>query len=433
MQVSVESTGALERRMTVTVPEDKIASEVEQRLKSMAPRVRIDGFRPGKVPFSVIKGKYAGQVRNEVIGDVMQTSFYEAVQQENLKPAGNPTIEPKLMEPGKGLQFDAIFEVMPEVKLASLDKIKIEKPVVEVKDADIDETIENIRKQRTEFAEVDRAAENGDRVHVDFTGYIDGEAFEGGEAKDFPLDLGAGRMIKGFEEGIMGAKAGEERSLDLSFPEDYHAEELAGKNCKFEIKVIKVLGPKLPEVDEEFAKAMGVEGGVEAMRAEIKQNMEREIAQTIENRIKSQVMDILLEKNDVPSPKAMIEQESRNLAQQMLANLQGQGMDPSQLNLSGDMYKDQAERRVKLGLLLSEIVQQQGIQASDEDVRSYVEELASAYQQPQEVVDWYYGDKNRLAEVESLVLERKIVEWVLEQAKVSDKPMTVTELMGSDK
>jgi len=433
MQVSVESTGTLERRMTVTVPEDKIASEVEQRLKSMAPRVRIDGFRPGKVPFSVIKGKYAGQVRSEVIGDVMQTSFYEAVQQENLKPAGNPTIEPKLMEPGQGLQFDAVFEVMPEVKLASMAKVKIEKPVVEVSDADIDETIENIRKQRTEFAEVDRAAESGDRVHVDFKGFIDGEAFEGGEAKDFPLDLGAGRMIKGFEEGILGAKPGEERSLDLSFPEDYHAEQLAGKDCKFEIKVNKVMGPKLPDVDEEFAKAMGVEAGVEAMRAEIKQNMEREIAQNIENRIKTQVMDALLDKNDVSTPKAMFDQESRNLAQQMLANLQGQGMDPSQLNLSGDMYKDQAERRVKLGLLLSEIVQQQGIEATDAEVRSYVEELASGYQQPQEVVDWYYGDKNRLAEVESLVLERKIVEWVLDQADLKDKSMSVSELMGSDK
>jgi trigger factor len=433
MQVSVESTGTLERRMTVTVPEEKIANEVEQRLKSMAPRVRIDGFRPGKVPFSVIRGKYAGQVRSEVIGDVMQTSFYEAVQQENLKPAGNPTIEPKLMEPGKGVQFDAIFEVMPEIKLAPMSNVKIEKPVVEVQASDVDETIENIRKQRTEFGEVDRAAENGDRVHVDFKGFIDGEAFQGGEAKDFPLDLGAGRMIKGFEEGILGAKAGEERTLDLTFPDEYHAKELAGKACKFEIKVIKVLGPQLPEVDDEFAKGMGVEGGVDAMRDEIKKNMEREITQTVENRIKQQVMDKLLEENEVPSPQAMVEQESRNLAQQMLANLQGQGMDPSQLNLSGDMYKDQAERRVKLGLLLSEIVQQQGIQASDEDVRSYVEELASAYQQPQEVVDWYYGDKNRLAEVESLVLERKIVEWVLEQAKVSDKPMTVTELMGSDK
>jgi trigger factor len=433
MQVSVESTGTLERRMTVTVPEEKIANEVEQRLKSMAPRVRIDGFRPGKVPFSVIRGKYANQVRNEVIGDVMQTSFYEAVQQENLKPAGNPTIEPKLMEPGKGLQFDAIFEVMPEIKLAAMSKAKIEKPVVEVQPSDVDETIENIRKQRTEFAEVDRAAENGDRVHVDFKGYIDGEAFEGGEAKDFPLDLGAGRMIKGFEEGILGAKAGEERTLDLSFPEDYHAEQLAGKACKFEVKVNKVLGPKLPEIDDDFAKGMGVEGGVEAMRDEIKKNMEREVAQTVENRIKTQVMDKLLEENEVPSPQAMVEQESRNLAQQMLANLQGQGMDPSQLNLSGDMYKEQAERRVKLGLLLSEIVQQQGIKASDAEVRGYVEELASSYQQPQEVIDWYYGDKNRLAEVESLVLERKIVEWVLEQAKVSDKPMTVTELMGSEK
>jgi trigger factor len=433
MQVSVESTGTLERRMTVTVPEERIATEVEQRLKSMAPRVRIDGFRPGKVPFSVIKGKYAGQVRNEVIGDVMQTSFYEAVQQEKLKPAGNPTIEPKLTEPGKGLEFDAVFEVMPEIKLAKLSKVKIERPVVEVKDGDIDDTIENIREQRKEYGEVDRAAENGDRVHVDFKGFVDGEAFQGGEAKDFPLDLGAGRMIKGFEEGIVGAKAGDELTLDLSFPEEYHAEELAGKECKFEIKVQKVLGPKLPEVDDEFAKAMGVEGGVEAMRAEIKKNMEREITQAVENRIKSQVMDTLLEKNDVPSPQAMIEQESRNLAQQMLANLQGQGMDPSQLNLSGDMYKEQAERRVKLGLLLSEIVQDQGLEAGEADVRSFVEELAAGYEQPQEVIDWYYGDKNRLAEVESLVLERKIVDWVLDQAEISDKPMSVADLMGSDK
>ena len=433
MQVSVESTGTLERRMTVTVPEEKIANEVEQRLKSMAPRVRIDGFRPGKVPFSVIRGKYTNQVRSEVIGDVMQSSYYEAVQQENLKPAGNPTIEPKLIEPGKGLEFDAIFEVMPEIKLAAMSKVKIEKPVVEVQNSDVDETIENIRKQRTEYEDVERAAENGDRVYVDFKGYIDGVAFDGGEAKDFPLDLGAGRMIQGFEEGILGAKAGEERSLDLKFPDSYHASDLAGKACKFEIKVNKVQGPKLPEVDDAFAKSMGVEGGVDAMRDEIKKNMEREIAQTVENRIKQQVMDKLLEENEVPSPKAMVEQESRNLAQQMLANLQGQGMDPAQLNLSGEMYKDQAERRVKLGLLLSEIVHKQDIQATDADIRSYVDELASAYQQPQEVVDWYYGDKNRLTEVESLVLERKIVEWVLEQANVSDKAMTVTELMGSEK
>lgn len=430
MQVSVEATGTLERRMTVTVPEEQIATEVEQRLKSMAPRVKIDGFRPGKVPFSVIKGKYAGQVRSEVIGDVMQTSFYEAVQQEKLKPAGNPVIEPKSSEPGSGLQFDAIFEVMPEIKLASMDKVKIEKPQVEIQESDIDETIENIRKQRKEFGEVDRAAENGDRVHIDFTGYIDGEAFEGGEAKDFPLDLGAGRMIKGFEEGILGAKAGEERSLELSFPEDYHAEKLAGKDCRFDIKVVKVLGPSLPEVDEEFAKSMGIEGGVEAMRAEIKQNMEREIAQTVENRIKTQVMDALLEKNEVPSPQALVEQESKNLAQQMLANLQGQGMDPSALNLDGVLYKEQAERRVKLGLLLSEIVQQKEIKAEEADVRNMVEELAASYQQPQEVIDWYYADKNRLSEVESLVLERKIVDWVLEQADISDKSMSVADIMG---
>ena len=431
MQVSVESTGALERRMTVTVPEEKVAQEVDKRLKSMASRVRVDGFRPGKVPFSVVRGKYAGQIRSEVIGDMMQTSFYEAIQEQGLKPAGVPTVEPTLVEPGQGLQFDAVFEVMPEVKLASMDKVKLENPVVEVTDADIDETIENIRKQRKDYGDVDRACEEGDRVYCDFKGLIDGEVFDGGEAKDFPLDLGAKRMIAGFEEGIVGAKAGEERSLNLSFPESYHAETLAGKEVVFEIKVNKVQGPKLPEIDEEFVKAMGIEGGVDAMRKEIRQNMEREVAQSIENRVKQQVMDNLLEKNSVDTPTALIEQESKNLAQQMAANLQQQGVDLSQMNVDDGMYKEQAERRVKLGLLLSEVVSQQDIKASDEDVRAYVEEMAAPYQKPQEVIDYYYADKKRLAEAESMVIERKIVDWVIDQAKITDKKMSVTELMQS--
>lgn len=429
MQVSVESTGALERRMTVTVPEEKVAQEVEKRLKSMASRVRIDGFRPGKVPFSVVRSKYAGQIRSEVIGDMMQTSFYEAVQEQGLKPAGVPTVEPKLIEPGQGLQFDAVFEVMPEVKLASMDKVKLEKPVAEVTDADIDETIENIRAQRKDYGDVDRACEEGDRVYCDFKGLIDGELFDGGEAKDYPLDLGAKRMIAGFEEGIIGAKAGEERSLNLSFPDSYHAESLAGKDVVFEIKVNKVQGPKLPEINEEFVKSLGIDGGVEAMREEIRKNMEREVAQTIENRVKQQVMDSLLEKNSIETPAALIQQESKNLAQQMAANLQQQGVDLSQMNVDEQMYKDQAERRVKLGLLLAEVVSQHDIKASDEDIRAYVEEMAAPYQKPQEVIDYYYADKTRLAEAESMVIERKIVDWVIDQAKVTDKSMSVTELM----
>ena len=431
MQVSVESTGALERRMTVTVPEEKVAQEVEKRLKSMASRVRIDGFRPGKVPFSVVRSKYTGQIRSEVIGDMMQTSFYEAVQEQGLKPAGVPTVEPKLIEPGQGLQFDAVFEVMPEVKLATMDKVKLEKPVVEVSDADIDETIENIRKQRKDYGDVDRACEEGDRVYCDFKGLIDGEVFDGGEAKDFPLDLGAKRMIAGFEEGIIGAKAGEERSLNLSFPDSYHAETLAGKDVVFEIKVNKVQGPKLPEVNEEFVKSMGIDGGIDAMREEIRKNMEREVAQTIENNIKQQVMDSLLDKNSIDTPTALIQQEAKNLAQQMAANLQQQGVDLSQMNVDEAMYKDQAERRVKLGLLLAEVVSQQDIKASDDDVRAYVEEMAAPYQKPQEVIDYYYADKSRLAEAESMVIERKIVDWVIDQAKVTDKKTSVTELMKS--
>ena len=429
MQVSVESTGTLERRMTVTVPEETVAQEVDKRLKSMASRVRVDGFRPGKVPFSVVRGKYASQVRSEVIGDMMQTSFYEAVQQQGLKPAGIPRVEPKLVEPGAGLQFDALFEVMPEVKLAVMDKITLEKPVAEVTDADIDETIENIRKQRKDYGDVDRACEDGDRVYCDFKGIIDGEAFEGGEAKDFPLDLGAKRMIAGFEEGIIGAKAGEERTLNLSFPESYHAKTLAGKDVVFEIKVNKVQGPKLPELDDDFIKGMGIEGGVEALREEIRKNMEREVSQTVENRVKQQVMDALLEKNSVDTPTALVEQESQNLAKQMAANLQQQGVDLSQLKVDGGMYKEQAERRVKLGLLLSEVVSQQNIKATDADIRAYVEEMAAPYQQPKEVIDYYYADKSRLAEAESMVIERKIVDWVIAQAKVTDKKMSVTELM----
>ncbi|MBD3610606.1 MAG: trigger factor [Gammaproteobacteria bacterium] len=430
MQVSVESTGTLERRMTITVPEEQVATEVEKRLKSMASRVKVDGFRPGKVPLSIVRQQYGNQVRMEVAGEIMQSSFYEAVQQESLKPAGMPSLEPKLIEPGKGLEFDAVFEVMPEVTLADFDGVEIEKPVTEVADSDIDDTIENIRKQRMDYEDVDRACANEDRVNIDFTGEIDGEEFDGGKSEGFPLDLGAGRMIKGFEEGIIGHSAGDEFALDLAFPEDYHANELAGKDVTFTIKINSVQAPKLPEVDDEFAKSMGIEGGVEALRAEIKKNMDREVSNNVETRVKQQVMDSLLELNDIEAPAAMVENESKNLAQQMAQNLQSQGMDPSMMNITGEMYQEQAERRVKLGLLLSEVVIQKEIKAEEADIRSFVEEMASTYEKPQEVIDWYYADKNRLSEAESLVIERKIVDWALSQAKVTDKQMSVSELMG---
>jgi trigger factor len=430
MQVSVESTGALERRLTVTVDEDQISDAVQDRLQKLSRTVKMKGFRAGKVPMTVVRQRYGDQVRQEVLGEVLQSSFYEAVNQEQLRPAGTPAFDTKTTEPG--LEYTATFEVYPEVELQSVENTTVERPQVDIGEEDIDKMLETIRTQHKQWEEVERPAEDGDRLIMDYVGRIDGEPFEGGTGSDVTLELGQGRMIPGFEDGLKGAKAGETRTLDVTFPEDYHAEQVAGKPAQFEVTVKKVEQSVLPEVNAEFLKQFGIEGGdVAAFREEIRNNMERELADKIKTTVKQHVMDALLESHPLEIPQSLIDSEAQNLARQMAQNLMQQGIAQDQAQLDPSVFADQARRRVALGLIMAEIVKQKQFSAEPAKVREQVEQIAQAYDHPEEVIKWYYGDRNRLSEVESLVLEQQVVDWVLENAKVDDKPMKFDELMYS--
>lgn len=430
MQVSVESTGSLERRMTVEVPEERVEQEVKSRLQRLARTTKMDGFRPGKVPMHVVKRRYGGQVRQEVIGEVMQSTFYEAVGQENLRPAGLPDIEPRKIDEGENLEYTATFEVFPELELPTLEGVELEKTTAGVTDADVDKMIQTLREQHTDWQPVEREAQDGDRVRIDFRGAIDGEEFSGGRGEDVPVTLGGGRMIEGFEEGLKGAKAGEERSLDLTFPEDYPYDEVAGKQAQFDVTVRQVEAPELPELDEAFAAKFGVtEGGVEALRKEVRDNMERELADAVQGQNKQKVLDRLLELVAVEVPRALVENEAQSLAEQMKQQMHvPQGKEGPDLDTS--MFQEQAERRVKLGLLLSELIRQQGLKADPEKVRARVEAIASSYEDPNEVVNWYYSDPRRLQDVESVVLEDAVVDWALEQGEVKESESSFEEVMN---
>ncbi len=433
MQVSVETTNGLERRLTVAVEEDMIADAVQSKLKDLTRTVKMKGFRAGKVPLKVVQQQYGNQVRQEVIGDVVQSSFYEAVSQEKLRPAGMPTFDTKEMAPGKGLEYTATFEIYPEVAIADLSKQNIEKPVCEISDADVDNMIENIRKQNSEWEAAERAAGDGDQVTLDFKGTIEGEVFEGGEGKGMSVTIGQGRMIAGFEDGLKGAKAGDDLTLDLSFPENYQAEHLAGKPVQFAIHVISVEAPKLPDVDAEFAKKLGVaDGDLAKMRDDIRKNMARELESKIKGRLKEGVMDKLLVAHELDIPAALIDNESHALVNQMTQNLASQGMAQQDLKLDPAMFREQAERRVKLGLIMSQIVKEHDLKVDAAKVKEMVESIAAPYEHPEEVVKWYYGDKQRLAEVESLVFEEQVVDWVMEQAKVEEKPIEFNEIMNPE-
>ncbi|MFP3873604.1 MAG: trigger factor [Thiohalophilus sp.] len=434
MQVSVEATEGLERRMTVNVDEERIASAVDDRLKNMTHTVKLKGFRKGKAPFKVVKQQFGKQVREEVIGEVLQSTFYEAVSQEQLQPAGNPNFEDLKNEPGQGLAYTARFEIYPEIELAPLAEQTVEKPVAEIGDADIDRMIETIRKQNVTWQTVDREAREGDRVNLDFKGMIDGEAFEGGTGQDMQVELGQGRMIPGFEDGLMGAKAGEDRTLEVTFPENYHAAELAGKPAVFETHINSIEEPVLPEVDAEFAKKLGVESGdLTEMRNEIRENMQRELDTRLRSRLKEAVMDTLLAANPIEAPKSLIESEERTLLQQMLQNLASQGMQQQDLSgINPEMFREQARKRVSLGLIMSEIVKANDLKVEPEAVKARIEEIAAPYEHPEEVVNWYQSDRQRLSEVESLVFEDQVVDWVLEQARVVEKPVSFDEIMTSE-
>lgn len=426
MQVSVETTAGLERRMTVQVPEDRISSEVDNRLRQLARTTSIKGFRPGKVPFKVVQQRYAEQVRQEVLGDVIQSSYFEAVKEQNLQPAGYPQFEPKALEPGKGIEYVATFEVMPEIELASLVGATIEKPTAAVNDADVDKMLETLRKQNAGWQTAERGAQDGDRITIDFRGTIDGADFQGNKGENVPVTLGGKRMIAGFEEGLVGAKAGETRTLDLQFPENYGHKEVAGKPVQFSVTVGKVEEPLLPELNDEFATKFGIEGGVDALRQEVRTNMERELDQRLKNAVKQHVMDKLLETNDITVPQALVMQEAQSLAQQMRQNMQLPA-DKSG-SVTPAMFEDQAKKRVSLGLILAEVVRRHNLKVDADTLRRTVEQLAAGYERPEEVVKWYYADKSRLGEIESVALEEQVVEWALGQAQVVEKPQSFDEV-----
>mgnify|MGYP003645846650 FL=1 len=426
MQVSVETTSGLERRMTIGVPADRIESEVNKRLQQTAQRAKVDGFRPGKVPMSVIRKRYGASAHQEVIGEVIQSTFYEAIMQEKLTPAGAPNVEPKSMEEGKDFEYTATFEVYPEITLAEFDGIKVERLESEVTDADLDTMLETLRKQNTRFETVERAAQNDDQLTIDFVGKVDGEAFQGGTADDSNIVLGSGRMIPGFEEGLVGAKADDSLTLNVTFPEDYQNLDLAGKAAEFDVTVKAVAEPALPELNEEFFAQFGVsEGGIEGFRAEVRKNMERELNQAIKTKVKAQVMDGLLETNTVDVPKALVANEIDRLREQAVQQFGGSNIQASQL--PAELFEEQAKRRVSLGLVVAEVVKKNDIKPDNDRVRTMIEELAAAYQEPEQVINWYYQNEQQLGEIQSVVLEEQVVDTVLQKAQVTDKKVAYEE------
>jgi trigger factor len=418
MQVSLETTNGLERRMTVTVPSASVDAQVEERIKQASKTVKINGFRNGKVPLKVVKQRFGGGIRQEVLGDAINRAFYEAVQTEKVRPAGAPNIEPKNLEEGSDIEFVATFEVYPEIELADMSAVEVTKPVAEVNEDDINNMIEILRKQQGEFVETDRAAAEGDKVNIDYLGTKEGEEFEGGKAEGSDLTLGSKQMIPGFEDGVVGMKAGEERVIDVTFPEEYHSEELKGAAVQFAIKLNKVEEQQLPELNEEFFEKYGVaEGGEEKFREEVAANMARELKNAVTNKVKTQVMDALVEKHEFDIPGALLTNEIAQLRQQMMQQFGGgQNIDPS--ILPDDLFKDQAERRVKLGLVMGEVIAAKKLTVAQDLVDAKLAEVASTYQDPQEVIDYYKGNQELLSGIQNVVLEDQAVEAIIEDVKV---------------
>ncbi|WP_269620852.1 trigger factor [Zhongshania sp. BJYM1] len=433
MQVSVETTSGLERRLIVGVPAARVDSAVDSRLQNAARTVKLDGFRPGKVPMRVVRQRFGESVRMEVLGEVMNESFYEAIQQQGLKPAGRPNIEPKSLEAGKDIEFVATFEVFPEVESKDYSTIEVKKPVSEITAADIDKMIENLRQQRAEWQVVERAAAGGDKANIDYLGTKDGVEFEGGKAEGSDLELGSGRMIPGFEDGVVGMKAGDEKVVALSFPDDYHSEDLKGAAVEFKITLNSVSEKKLPELDEALFEAFGVkEGGEEAFRAEVEKNMARELKNATKSRIKNQVMEgVLTIHADLQVPKALVSQEIDALRNQQMQQF---GAMAEKLNaadiLPDELFRENAERRVKLGLVLNELISAEGIKADETKVRAALEEMAASYEDKDEIINWYLSNPQQLQQIEGMVIEEEVVEKLLEKSKLSEETLSYEEVMS---
>ena len=433
MQANLETLSVLERRLSVALPAAEINSEVENRLKHLSRTVKMHGFRPGKVPFKVVAQHYGPQVRQEVVGDAVQRSFGEAVRQQNLRVAGYPKIElGPVAEGAAELQYSATFEIYPEVVVGDISSAAIERPLLEVGEAEVDKTVEIMRKQRVRFEQAERAAETGDRVTVDFRGTLDGAEFQGSSGKDQELVLGAGRLLPDFEDGVTGLKAGESRSFDVRFPDDYHGREVAGKTARFDLTVKLVAAPRLPDVDATFAKALGVaDGDLARMRAEIRANLEREVKTKLKIRLRDQVMQALLDATRIEAPKSLVQMEMERLRANARQELAARGLQVTDNTpLPDDLFEKQALRRVNLGLILGEVVKAHNLHPRPEQVRALVEEQAQSYERPEEVVKWFYAAPERLRDSESAALEENVVAWALGVARVTDRPVEFDDLMG---
>ena len=422
MQVSVETTNGLERRMTVQIPAEQIDQQVKSKLQQLVSTVRLDGFRPGKVPLSVVKQRFGSQVRDETAGELISSSFQEALQQENLKPAGEPAIDQVENEAGKELQYVATFEIYPEIEPPEMNDLVLDRPVVSVTDADVDQMIAKLRRQRASWSKVDREARDNDSLEIDFEGAVDGESFAGNSGQNVNLELGSKSMIPGFEEQLIGVNAGEERVIEVTFPADYSASSLAGKTASFKVTVHSVSEAELPEMDDEFARNFGVgDGGVAQLRGEIQTNMSRELESAVKSSLRKQVFDALLDRSNIDVPMALINSELDALVKK-----DGTGADAESMR---GQYEDEARRRVSLGLLLSEIIHRNQLQVDPERVRETIEGLAQSYEKPEEVVQWYYSNQEMLSGVQTLVMEEVVVDWVAGQAKIEEESKTFDEVM----
>lgn len=433
MATQLETTGALERKLAMAVPVAEINRQVVERLRKLSRNVKMPGFRPGKVPMKMIEQSYGPQVHAEVLGDAVSKAFSDAVDEHKLRVAGQPRIESREGAAEHELGFTATFEVYPEVALGDPATLELERVSCQVGDAEVDKTVEILRKQRVTWAAADRAAQDGDRVTIDFVGTLDGVAFEGGSATEFPFVLGEGRMLPDFEAGVRGAGTGEKKTFPVAFPAEYGSVELAGKTAQFEVTIRKVEAPQLPQVDDAFARQLGVpDGDLARMRADIRANLEREVGQRVRSRNKAAVMEALTRLAAFELPKALVEAESKALGERAMEDLRQRGIDPKNMPpIPPDTFREQAERRVRLGLIVAEIVREHGLQAKPDQIRKQIEEFAQAYENPGEVVRHYFSDRNRLAEVEAIVVEQNVVDWALSKARVTDRALPFDELMSA--
>lgn len=434
MSVTVETLENLERKIIVSLPWADINAETDKRLKQTQRRVKVDGFRPGKAPLKMVASMYGASTQNEVLNELAPRAFYDIVISENLKVAGFPRFEAvEEQDDQDTLKIAAVFEVFPEVVIGDLSAQEVEKVTATVGDAEVDQTVEILRKQRTRYNHVEREAQNGDRVIIDFEGKIDGEVFAGGSSKNYAFVLGAGQMLPEFEAGVVGMKAGESKEVEVHFPEDYHGQDVAGKTAVFTITLNNVSEATLPEVDADFAKALGIEDGdVAKMREEVQKNVGREVERRVKDQTKESVMEALLKAVELQVPVVLVNEEATRLANEMKQNFVNQGMaDAAGLDLPVDMFKEQAERRVALGLILAKVVEENQLEPTDEQIKAVVANFAESYEDPQEVIDWYYADESRLQGPTSLAVESNVVDFVLSKAKVTEKALSFDEVMGA--